>query len=102
MLTYDDALQQVMATVQKLPADEIATAAAGGLVLADSVNALWDMPRANISAMDGYAISAASNTLDSSLEVIGASYAGHPFSGTIAKVHYLTPFRKPRSYPARV
>lgn len=83
MLPYKDALSSVLETVQPLTPCEILTADAGGLVLAEAVEAHWDMPRCDNSAMDGYAIAGESSAEDSPLEIIGASYAGHPFSGTV-------------------
>ena len=83
MLPYKDALNSVLETVQPLTPCEILTADAGGLVLAEAVKAYWDMPRCDNSAMDGYAISARSSATDSPLEIIGASYAGHPFFSTV-------------------
>lgn len=88
MLPYKDALSSVLETVQLLSPCEILTADAGGLVLAEAVEAHWDMPRCDNSAMDGYAIAGESSAGgsgagDSPLEIIGASYAGHPFTGTV-------------------
>ena len=83
MLSYNDALLSILETVQPLTPCEILTANAGGLVLAEAVKAHWDMPRCDNSAMDGYAIAGRSSAGDFPLEIIGASYAGHPFSGTV-------------------
>ncbi len=83
MLPYDEALQIVLKTVQPLTPCEIPTADAGGLVLAESAHAQWDMPLCDNSAMDGYAIAGQSSVSDSPLQIIGASYAGHPLSETI-------------------
>lgn len=83
MLPYEDALQAVLKRVQPLKPCEISTVDAGGLILAEGAKAHWDMPRCDNSAMDGYAVSGQSSALKSPLEIIGASYAGHPFSGTV-------------------
>ncbi len=83
MLPYDEALQIVLNTVKPLTPCEMPTADAGGLVLAEDALAQWDMPLCDNSAMDGYAIAGESYTPGSPLEIIGASYAGHPLSGTI-------------------
>ena len=84
MLSYDEALLSILETVQPLTPCEIATADAGGLVLAEDAEAHWDMPRCDNSAMDGFAIAGRSSAMGSLLDVIGASYAGDPFSGTVA------------------
>ncbi len=88
MLPYKDALNSVLETVQSLTPCEILTADAGGLILAEAVKAHWDMPRCDNSAMDGYAIAGessaeGSNAMPPPLEIIGASYAGHPFFETV-------------------
>ncbi|MDH3997436.1 MAG: molybdopterin molybdotransferase MoeA [Desulfuromonadales bacterium] len=91
MLTYDQALQHVLETVKPLAPVMQPLPEASGLILAQSVAAPWDMPRCDNSAMDGFAVAApldeASGPLDeasSPLEIVGASYAGHPFVGAVA------------------
>ena len=82
MICYDDALCQVLDTVVPLPSREISLTEAGGLVLATPARAKWDMPRCDCSAMDGFAVSGAPE-VDTFLKIIGASYAGHAFSGSL-------------------
>jgi molybdopterin molybdotransferase len=83
MLPFNNALLSILETVQPLTPCEISTAEAGGLVLAEAAKAHWDMPGCDNSAMDGYAIAGRSSAMNSPLEIIGASYAGHSFSGTV-------------------
>ncbi|MEM7097063.1 MAG: gephyrin-like molybdotransferase Glp [Pseudomonadota bacterium] len=55
-------------------------------VLAESIVAPTDMPPFRASAMDGYAIQTqdlAAGLADQKFSVIGTSWAGHPFSGSI-------------------
>jgi molybdopterin molybdotransferase len=81
MLSYQTALDQVLASVSPLPAIELPLAEAHGLVLAEPVSARWPMPRTDISAMDGFAVwSAAARGC---LPIVGAAYAGHPMTGTV-------------------
>tara|TARA_R110002051_G_scaffold136920_1_gene209481 strand:+ start:21005 stop:22072 length:1068 start_codon:yes stop_codon:yes gene_type:complete len=55
-------------------------------ILAEYIISPFSIPRQNVSAMDGYAI-ATSSTLSkaSSIEIVGESQAGSPFSGTVKK-----------------
>lgn len=52
-------------------------------ILATDIISLFDVPRQNLSAMDGYAL-AGGSTLDagSYIEIVGESQAGAPFSGS--------------------
>lgn len=55
-----------------------------GYVLAQDIYAGFDMPRQNLSAMDGFAIAKGSNLgADLELTIIGESCAGKPFTGEI-------------------
>ncbi len=50
-------------------------------VLAQDITSDFDVPRQNISAMDGYAVAKGSElTSDSCIEIVGESQAGKPFS----------------------
>ena len=82
MLSYDEALTRILATIAALPAVEMSLDEAGGLVLAEAVTARWDMPRTDNSAMDGFAL--ASGNAAGILPIAGAAYAGHPFAGAVA------------------
>jgi molybdopterin molybdotransferase len=81
MLSYEAALEKILTNVEPLPAIELPLEQATGLVLAAPVVARWDMPRADNSAMDGFAMAAASAT--GVLPIVGTAYAGHPCAGEI-------------------
>ena len=83
MLTYDEAIKQVLDNIAPLPAVETGLSEAGGLVLAESIQARWDLPPADNSAMDGFAFAAASCPAHGLLPVVGHCYAGHPYPGTV-------------------
>jgi len=84
MLNYDQALQQVLATVAPLAPRTLPLTEAGGMVLAAPARARWDMPRCDNSAMDGFAIAAPGNAESLTFQVIGVAFAGHPFAGRLA------------------
>lgn len=72
-----------IAQYQKLPETEnIAVSQAAGRVLAQDITSPLNVPDANVSAMDGYALphEATQGTL---LSIVGESSAGHPFSGSV-------------------
>lgn len=53
-------------------------------ILAEPISAPFDVPRQNLSAMDGYAIASNSSlSNDSIIEIVGESQAGAPYNGTI-------------------
>ncbi|MDP6571198.1 MAG: molybdopterin molybdotransferase MoeA [Candidatus Marinimicrobia bacterium] len=61
---------------------------AGGRILYECINADFPMPRFDNSAMDGFAVKAidtmgASKENPLTLKMVGASYAGKPFEGSI-------------------
>jgi molybdopterin molybdotransferase len=83
MISYDEALQSVIESISPLEPRETSLQEASGLVLAKPAKALWQMPRWDNSAMDGFAINGVPEFIETGLAIIGASYAGHPFSGTV-------------------
>ncbi|OPH38179.1 molybdopterin molybdenumtransferase MoeA, partial [Moraxella equi] len=55
-----------------------------GHVLAQDITASFDIPRQNLSAMDGFALGAGSDLASgSSFVVIGESCAGKPYQGVV-------------------
>lgn len=85
MITYDEAVQLVLNNVSPLTPVKLALDDAAGLVLSTRATARWDMPRCNNSAMDGFAIDGSAESADAVFEIVGASYAGHPFSGAVLR-----------------
>lgn len=83
MISYDEALQQVMEAITHLNPVDAPLNEASGLFLYESATARWDMPRCNNSAMDGIAICLSHETRESGYEVVGASYAGAPYEGEV-------------------
>lgn len=83
MISYDEALQQVIETLAPLAPEERFLPDAAGCVLADPAIARWDMPRCDNSAMDGFAVNGNAEGTNRSLKIIGASYAGSPFAGSV-------------------
>ena len=59
LLSVAQALEQVLAQAEPLPADEVPLADADGRVLAYDLKARRTQPPADVSAMDGYAVRAA-------------------------------------------
>lgn len=76
MLSYQEAVEVVLQTVQPLPSVEMVLPAALGLVLAEPAVARWDLPPADNSAMDGYAFAWNGQRDGSVLEVVGFVPAG--------------------------
>lgn len=56
---------------------------AQGRILAQTVTAPLDVPPHRNSAMDGYALRHADLASEQALKVIGSSFAGRPFAGTV-------------------
>jgi molybdopterin molybdotransferase len=84
LLSVADALARVLKDAKPLPAENAALVDAHGRVLASDVAALRTQPPEDLSAMDGYAVRAASVArLPATLKVIGEVAAGHPFAGQV-------------------
>jgi len=81
MHSYDEALRIILERLQPLPPVDLPLDAANGHVLAETVHAVWDLPPADNSAMDGFAFNAAELDANGLIPVCGESYAGHPFGG---------------------
>ncbi len=77
MITFDEALRIVRDVAHPLGTETVPLAEADGRVLAEPVLAAVPSPPADVSAMDGYAVSDADlATLPVRLEVAGESFAG--------------------------
>ncbi|HXV22491.1 MAG TPA: gephyrin-like molybdotransferase Glp [Desulfuromonadales bacterium] len=76
MLSYQEAVEVVLQTVQPLPPVKMALPEALGRVLAEPAVARWDLPPADNSAMDGYAFAWNRQGEGSELEVVGFVPAG--------------------------
>ncbi len=82
MISVAEARRRILDPLRPTPAEIVPLAAAWGRVLAVPVHARLTQPPADVSAMDGYAVSGA--TRGGTLHVIGHAPAGHPFAGQIA------------------
>lgn len=81
MITVSDALDRLFALAQPLGTEEVPLLQANGRWLTQTVTARRDQPPFPASAMDGYAVHAA--TPGEALTVIGESAAGHRFDGAV-------------------
>ena len=77
MLTYEEALQMVLETVQPLPPVAVPLTLAAGRVLATAVSANRNLPPSDNSAMDGYTFAWSENVSVQPLTVIDFVAAGH-------------------------
>jgi molybdopterin molybdotransferase len=86
MIAVDDAVARIVAAF-KPTGDEIRPIGeVAGRVLSKDVLAQASQPPSAVSSMDGYAVRAADVTqAGTTLSVIGAAPAGHPFAGTVAR-----------------
>ncbi len=75
LLSLGEARAAVLSAAEQGPREEVALSAGLGRVLAEDVEAPFDVPPFDSSAMDGYAVVAGP---EAELEVRGESRAGHP------------------------
>ncbi|MSQ35763.1 MAG: molybdopterin molybdenumtransferase MoeA [Dehalococcoidia bacterium] len=88
MISVEEARTRILAAFAPLPAVELPLLEAAGLVLAEDVRAGFDVPPADNTSMDGYAVRAADTagaTPDGprTLRVIGYLAAGSAFAGEL-------------------
>jgi molybdopterin molybdotransferase len=83
MLSIDEARTRILALLRPTPAETVPLAAAFGRVTATPIVARRTQPPVDVSAMDGYALSAADGREGTRLRVIGSAPAGHPFAGKL-------------------
>src|SRR6187399_2332374 len=76
LLTIDEALAEVLARVERLPAEPVALEQAAGRVLAEDMRAVVDLPPFPSSAMDGFAVQAGDTP--GTLPVVFRIAAGRP------------------------
>jgi molybdopterin molybdotransferase len=80
LISLPEAQAQLLAMAPALRAVSLPLSKAAGRILREDIIASRDQPAADLSAMDGYAISAQHNT-SGPWPIIGASSAGQPFIG---------------------
>lgn len=84
LLPVADALDKILATVERLPAHDVPLNEALGRVLAQDLIAKRTQPPAALSAMDGYAVVGADVArAPATLKLIGEVAAGRPFPGKL-------------------
>lgn len=77
MLTISEALAQILPAFTPRGTERVGLADAAGRILAEDVSARWDLPPFDNSAMDGYAVAAATAAAaPATLPVSGESRAG--------------------------
>jgi len=84
MIAFDEAIGLIRSVATPLETEVVALAEAAGRVLALPVTAEIDSPRSDVSAMDGYAVREQDlNHFPVSLQLVGGSYAGSGWSGSV-------------------
>jgi molybdopterin molybdotransferase len=84
MIRFDEAIELIRSVAKPLGTEAVPLERAGGRVLAEPVVARIDSPRADVSAMDGYAVRAEDvRNLPASLQVVGESFAGLGWHGRV-------------------
>lgn len=87
-ISIDRAFEIIDKSVAPLPAESVEVTLAGGRILAERVNAWVDLPGADISILDGYAVRS-SDTESAGpenklrLKIAGASQFGNPYEDTL-------------------
>jgi len=81
MISFDEAIRLLREVARPIGRERVPIAEAAGRVLAAPVVAMVDSPRADSSAMDGYAVREAD--LPGSLRLIGESFPGGGFDGAL-------------------
>ncbi len=82
MLEVEEAQARIISAVEILPSERVPLPECGGRTLRESISSPLDLPRADVSAMDGYAVTAAatnaaSPTKPALLRCVGELAAGH-------------------------
>jgi molybdopterin molybdotransferase len=86
MISFDQAVELIRSVAVPLGSETVSLSSAAGRILAAPVVAHIDSPRADVSAMDGYAVRDADLTaFPASLRVVGESFAGAAWSGAVAE-----------------
>lgn len=84
MISFDQAVEHIRSVATPLGLETLFLASAAGRVLAAPVVAMIDSPRADVSAMDGYAVREADLALSPvSLNVVGECFPGSNWSGPV-------------------
>lgn len=86
MISFDEAVELVRPVAKPLGTETVRLADAAGRVLAATVIGQIDFPRADVSAMDGYAVCEADfESFPVSLRMIGEFFAGAAWDGAVSQ-----------------
>ncbi|MHB8708426.1 MAG: molybdopterin molybdotransferase MoeA [Desulfuromonadales bacterium] len=77
-ISFEEARQRILAATSLLGSERVQLLDAAGRALAEDFHALWDLPRYDNSAMDGFAVRAADAAAQADLLITGY----HPAGGT--------------------
>ena len=84
MVSFDEAIDIIRSAARPLGTEQIALDEAGGRVFAAPVIAAIDSPRADVSAMDGYAVRSGDlGTYPVALNLVGESLPGKAWDGLV-------------------
>src|SRR6266568_7253652 len=84
MISVEEALARLLAPLEKLPPEQVSTAAGVGRILAEDVAARRTQPPFAVSAMDGYAVRAEDlATIPVELHIVAEVPAGAGFGGRV-------------------
>ena len=84
MISFDEAFELVRSVAKPLGTETVSVAEAAGRVLAKPIVAQIDSPRADVSAMDGYAVRSEDLArLPAALRISGRSFAGAGWHGEL-------------------
>ena len=82
-ISFYEARQTILEAVTRLAVERVPLLEAAGRAAAEDISATLPLPAFNNSAMDGYAVRAASCPQGSTLEVTGFLSAGHNFASPV-------------------
>jgi molybdopterin molybdotransferase len=84
VISVEEAIKRIVATMSPTTIERVAIAQASGRVLAEDICAADDQPPFPVSAMDGYAVRSTDVAhVPCTLKTIGSAPAGHPYSGEV-------------------
>jgi molybdopterin molybdotransferase len=84
LLPFEEAKEKMLAQItSQLSYETIASSECDARVLAQSIQSPLNVPNNHNSAMDGYAFNATDLADTDTLVMVGKSFAGHPYNGTL-------------------
>lgn len=84
MISFDEAIRLIAAQADLLGSEQVALGEAAGRVLVKPLLARSASPRVAVATMDGYAVTDSATRPGEPIKVIGTSWAGAGYSGTVA------------------